>query len=254
MLVNIFITGLNQVCDKDIDKINKPRLPIAAGDLSPRAGLAICIVSLALAGLLAIPVASAPFVTVLAGSTLLGAAYSAPPFRLKRWPSLAALSILVVRGLLVNICFFLHARQRAFLPDVGRSPAEAHLTLVAAFFSVFGVAIALLKDVPDTRGDKQFDIPTLSTKLGRPRVFAFASNLVTILLSAASLTFAGACFFSGGVTVPRFIATAGFAALAVSAFKTAQNVDPDADGPVAQYYMHIWSLFYLSYILLPLVR
>ena len=36
--MNIFITGINQLTDVEIDRINKPFLPIAAGDLSPRAG------------------------------------------------------------------------------------------------------------------------------------------------------------------------------------------------------------------------
>ena len=33
VLINIYVTGLNQVFDVDIDKINKPYLPIAAGNI-----------------------------------------------------------------------------------------------------------------------------------------------------------------------------------------------------------------------------
>src|SRR3954454_17188854 len=36
--VNVFIVGINQLEDVEIDRINKPFLPIAAGDLSPAAG------------------------------------------------------------------------------------------------------------------------------------------------------------------------------------------------------------------------
>jgi homogentisate phytyltransferase/homogentisate geranylgeranyltransferase len=32
--VNVFIVGINQISDVDIDRVNKPFLPIAAGDLS----------------------------------------------------------------------------------------------------------------------------------------------------------------------------------------------------------------------------
>ena len=39
----------------------------------------------------------------LANTGLLGTAYSLPPFRLKRFPILAAFCILVVRGSLVNL-------------------------------------------------------------------------------------------------------------------------------------------------------
>src|SRR3954449_9199132 len=45
--VNIFIVGINQLEDVEIDRINKPFLPIAAGDLSPAAGrriVAVCAV------------------------------------------------------------------------------------------------------------------------------------------------------------------------------------------------------------------
>ena len=38
--VNVFIVGLNQITDVEIDRINKPYLPIAAGDLTLDAGVA----------------------------------------------------------------------------------------------------------------------------------------------------------------------------------------------------------------------
>ena len=41
--MNIYITGLNQITDIDIDKINKPNLPLASGDLSKQQGIAIVL-------------------------------------------------------------------------------------------------------------------------------------------------------------------------------------------------------------------
>src|SRR4051812_29481856 len=38
LCVNVFITGINQIEDVEIDRLNKPWLPIAAGDLSLEAG------------------------------------------------------------------------------------------------------------------------------------------------------------------------------------------------------------------------
>ena len=38
LLVNVYIVGLNQLYDVEIDKINKPYLPIASGELSKRSG------------------------------------------------------------------------------------------------------------------------------------------------------------------------------------------------------------------------
>jgi heme O synthase-like polyprenyltransferase len=37
LLGNFFIVGINQIYDKDIDKLNKPFLPVASGEMSNRA-------------------------------------------------------------------------------------------------------------------------------------------------------------------------------------------------------------------------
>ena len=101
--VNVFITGINQLEDVEIDRINKPFLPIAAGDLSPRAGRWIVA---ALGGRCRSRWrsrrGSSRSSRSLAG-LLVGVAYSLPPLRLKRWPALAALSISGVRALVVNL-------------------------------------------------------------------------------------------------------------------------------------------------------
>src|SRR6185436_15194218 len=43
---NVFIVGINQVADVELDKINKPYLPLAAGTLSKRNALLIIYISL----------------------------------------------------------------------------------------------------------------------------------------------------------------------------------------------------------------
>ena len=101
LLMNVYIVGLNQLFDIDIDRVNKPTLPLASGDLSARSGVAICVLSL-LASLLmgfAHPLYSTlALKATLVGSALLGTAYSLPPLRLKRFPLLAATCIMSVRG------------------------------------------------------------------------------------------------------------------------------------------------------------
>ena len=99
LLMNICIVGINQIYDIDIDKVNKPYLPLAANDLTITA--ATWIVSITGAASLALGIASAsmPLVGTLAGSLLLGIAYSTdlPFLRWKRFPLLAAGCILAVR-------------------------------------------------------------------------------------------------------------------------------------------------------------
>jgi hypothetical protein len=99
VLVNVYVTGLNQIFDVEIDKINKPYLPIAAGQLSLKAAWMVCIGALVLGivpSLLFYPYDKIPLLSVTVGSALLGTAYSAPPLRLKRFPLFAALCIIVV--------------------------------------------------------------------------------------------------------------------------------------------------------------
>lgn len=90
LLMNLYITGLNQVTDVDIDKINKPYLPIAAGALSKTNGIRVIMASLFWA-LYNVNTVAWPLRYTLLGSALLGTLYSMPPFRLKRFPLLAAL-------------------------------------------------------------------------------------------------------------------------------------------------------------------
>ena len=99
LLINLYITGLNQLYDIELDRVNKPTLPLAAGDMSPVVGAAVVLSSL-VSGL-ALGWVHPRYCTdalraTLIGSALLGTAYSAPPLRLKRFPLLAGLCIMGV--------------------------------------------------------------------------------------------------------------------------------------------------------------
>jgi hypothetical protein len=75
VLINIYVTGLNQVFDVEIDKINKPYLPIAAGYLSLPAAWGICLGALLLGtvpSMIAYPFDKLPLLSVTLGSVLLG--------------------------------------------------------------------------------------------------------------------------------------------------------------------------------------
>lgn len=111
LLMNVYITGLNQIIDVDIDKINKPFLPIAAGVLSVPAATAVVLGSL-VGALLSAQRALPPLRWTLLLSALVGTLYSMPPVRLKKFPFFAALCILVVRGAFVNIGFYHQVRLR----------------------------------------------------------------------------------------------------------------------------------------------
>ena len=93
---------------------------------------------------------------VLAGLAV-GAAYSLPPLRLKRFPLVASLCITGVRAIVVNLGVALHFTG-------GGVPAGVWaLTL---FVLPFAFAIAVLKDVPDLEGDRSHQIRTFTVRMG----------------------------------------------------------------------------------------
>ena len=100
----------------------------------------------------------------VAAGLAVGALYSLPPFRLKRFPVAASLCITGVRSLVVNLGVYWH-----FAGDI--SPPVWALCL---FVLPFSFAIAVLKDVPDLEGDRQFSIRTFTVRLGAERVFGSA--------------------------------------------------------------------------------
>ncbi|MEL6275136.1 MAG: UbiA family prenyltransferase, partial [Bacteroidota bacterium] len=107
LAANVYITGLNQITDVEIDRINKPYLPLASEAYSMQTGKMIVMICLLISLVVAAFFRPYLLATVLL-SLLLGTAYSLPPVRLKRFYFWAAFCILAVRGLIVNLLLYLH--------------------------------------------------------------------------------------------------------------------------------------------------
>ena len=105
LLANVSIVGLNQCCDIEIDRVNKPYLPLASGEWTPATGWTVTGVTGTLALAVAAASQSLPLLATVAGSLLLGVAYSVqlPFLRWKRSPVAAAACIISVRSLLVQV-------------------------------------------------------------------------------------------------------------------------------------------------------
>ena len=246
---NIYIVGLNQLQDVEIDKINKPHLPIAAGEFSLQEGQTIVIAtgifSLLLAGF------GGPWLLATVGISLfLGTAYSLPPIRLKRFPFWAAFCIYTVRGFIVNLGLFLHSlwvlndgSYQQVLKGVWIPPAIWALTL---FILAYTFAIAIFKDIPDIDGDKQYNISTFTIRLGAKSVFNFARWVLTGCYLGMAI--AGWLILPGVNSM--FVAIAHLTALAIMWWRSFQ-VDLENKAAIAQYYQFIWKLFYLEYLIFP---
>lgn len=244
LCANVYIVGLNQLTDIAIDRINKPKLPLASGAFSVAMGRRIVGVLGALA--LALSAVQGPilFATVLS-SMVIGTVYSLPPLRLKRFPFWAALCIFGVRGLIVNLGFFTHFR-RGFSPVSGPAiPAE--VWALTGFVVLFSVAIALFKDIPDLEGDRQFHIRTLTVRLGPTFVF----NLSLWVLVGSYAMLVALAFTSLSAVNIDFLSITHLGLLGMLLWR-ARQVKLAQKSHIKQFYQFIWRLFFLEYLLFPM--
>jgi homogentisate phytyltransferase/homogentisate geranylgeranyltransferase len=239
--VNIAIVGLNQITDVEIDRVNKPHLPIAAGVLGVRA--AWWIVAIAAAVPLAMALTQGPLeVVAVLAALAIGAAYSLPPMRLKRRPAAAALCIAGVRSVVVNLGVAAHFGL-AFGTG-GRIP-EAVWALTA-FVLPFSFAIAVLKDVPDMEGDRRFRIATFSVRLGPRR--AKRLGLGALVAAYAGMAVLGPLLLSDASTV---VLVAGHVGALTLLLWWSRRADPASPRAFTAFYMRVWVLFFLEYALIP---
>lgn len=239
---NIYIVGLNQLYDLEIDRVNKPELPLASGEFTVEQGKLIVMVagclSMVIAGLSGIWL----FATV-AISLLIGTAYSVPPIRLKRFPLWAAFCILTVRGVVVNIGLFLHYGNQLN----GREVLNPYVWTLTLFILLFTVAIAIFKDVPDIEGDKQYKIKTFTLIMGKPAVFNLSRGVITVCY--LGMIVAG-LWWLNALNVSFFV-TSHLILLGLLWWRSL-DVDLEQKSAIADFYQFIWKLFFAEYLLFPL--
>lgn len=242
--VNVYIVGLNQCEDVEIDRINKPWLPIPAGRLSPRAAWRLVMGSGVLAAGLAVTQGWVE-VAAVAAALAIGTAYSSPPLRLKRYPAAAAASISVVRACVVNIGVYLH-----FADSLGGrdelSPLPGPIVALTLFVLPFSFAIAVLKDVPDEEGDRRFRIATFTVRLG-PRA-AFKIGMTALTVGYLGMALLGPLTLDSAS--PWVLALGHLACLAVL-WRLAVGVKPTDADSFGAFYMRVWALFFVEYLLVP---
>ncbi|TVU08397.1 hypothetical protein EJB05_41801 [Eragrostis curvula] len=236
LFMNIYIVGLNQLFDIEIDKVNKPTLPLASGEYSPATGVAIVSVFAAMSFGLGWVVGSPPLFWALFISFVLGTAYSInlPYLRWKRFAVVAALCILAVRAT------FVFRRPAVF---------SKPLIFATGFMTFFSVVIALFKDIPDIEGDRIFGIRSFSVRLGQKKVFWICVGLLEMAYSVALLMGA-----TSSSLWSKIATIAGHSILAAILWNSARSVDLTSKAAITSFYMFIWKLFYAEYLLIPLVR
>jgi homogentisate phytyltransferase / homogentisate geranylgeranyltransferase len=237
--VNIAIVGINQLTDIEIDRINKPYLPLAAGELTPEAGWRIVAAAAALPIVLGLTQGAFETGAVVI-ALVVGAAYSLPPVRLKRYPLAAALCISGVRSAIVNLGVYGHFAL-AFGGELTIPPSVWALT---AFVLPFSFAIAVLKDVPDREGDRRFRIATFTVRMGPER--AARLGLAALVLAYVGMIVLGPLLVDDAQPV---VLAAGHAAALVTLLTMARRADPGDPAAFSAFYMRVWALFFLEYVL-----
>ncbi|KAL6506061.1 hypothetical protein OROHE_022780 [Orobanche hederae] len=244
---NGYIVGINQIYDVGIDKVNKPYLPIAAGDLSEKSAW-LLVLMLAASGLLIVGLNFGPFITSLYCLGLfLGTIYSVPPFRMKRYPVIAFLIIAMVRGFLLN--YGVYYATRAALGLTFEWSSE--VAFITTFVTLFALVIAITKDLPDVEGDRKFQISTLATKLGVRNIALLGTGLLLInyIASVLAATVYMPQAFKRSLMIPSHVVLALGLTFQAWVLERA-NYTKEA---ISEFYRFIWNLFYAEYILFPFI-
>ena len=237
--MNIYVVGINQMVDLEIDKVNKPYLPMASGEFSKSFGSAVSI-GLGLFALLTSVFQSQYLFATVATILAIGTLYSVPQVYLKGKPLWAALAIATARGLVLNLGAFLHFSYLI----LGQTQLPFSIIAFAGWAFGFGVVIALMKDIPDLSGDKLFGVQTLTVRLGAKPVFYLALGTLTVTYIGLSL--AGAADFSTGSAV---LLTGAHLSILVFLWMKMVRLDFLSSETVFRYYMLIWRFFYVEFVL-----
>jgi homogentisate phytyltransferase/homogentisate geranylgeranyltransferase len=231
---NVCITGLNQVIDVELDKINKPELPIASGELSKSTAKKIVINS----GIIAVGAAALlhwVLLLLIIVILILGITYSVPPIQLKKHHLPAAFAITIVRGVLVNIGMALHF-SKMFEGDFSIQAVIYPLTI---FITAFSLAIAWYKDLPDRAGDAHFGYRTF------PLLY---SPKIALYLGAGFVMAAyGWCIF-WSYRASEHLLMYSLIVLSVAFLIHLQTVRLTEQKSIRRFYQLFWVFFFATYL------
>jgi len=240
---NFFITGYNQWVDVDLDKMTKPNLPLASGELSKvqadwiiRLALALAIISASLLGM--------AFLLFILLICLIGFLYSYKNVYFKKHHLSAAMAILAVRGVLVNVGFYLFFKFGQF--DLGQIPGT--IWILTLFVVLFSLGIAWFKDIPDRKGDSTLKIQSLVIRYGVQRVFNLGTATVLAGYAAVSLF---AALSDSGLLNTNFLFI-GNSIGGIIFIALASLTKPEHRGAIQRFYKGFWVLFALEYLLFAL--
>jgi len=187
---NVFLYGVNDVFDRDVDAENpkkEGREVRYRGDRTVPVAVAVS----GLAGLAFLPLLPPAGAVAMVGFLALGAGYSAPPFRFKTTPGLDSLS----NGLYVLPGVVAYAALAGTAPPL----------LAVAGGWLWAMAMHTFSAIPDIEPDRAAGIETTATRLGERWTYGYCA----VLWLLAAVAFGVLHPFLGAVFgfYPLFVAT-----------------------------------------------
>ncbi len=155
-VLNAASNGLNQVCDLENDRINKPHRPLPSGQMTLRQAGAFVVAAYFVA-LAMVAVVNWETFAIYLIAALATIAYSAPPIRLKRHPVGSNLIIALIRGELLKV---------AGWAAVATVLASFEPWYIGFIYFVFLSGATTTKDFADIEGDRAAGCITLPVRYG----------------------------------------------------------------------------------------
>ncbi|XP_052730524.1 glycinol 4-dimethylallyltransferase [Vigna angularis] len=249
LFMDLYVNGVNQVFDFEIDKINKPYLPLVAGKISFRS-CAIIVALSAILGLgLNLMIGSTALIWNFVLSATLWTCYSVnlPFLRWKQYPVMASLVTIVTWAYIFPITYFLHMQT-----FVLKRPLLFTRSLIVSllFMSFYTTGIALAKDIPDVEGDIKHGVNSFSARLGQKKVFWICVFLYEMAFGVAFL--AGAS--SSSPFSIKFVTCLGNVVLGSILWYQTKYVDVTNPASTRSFYSLNWKLMMGAHVLLPLIK
>jgi 4-hydroxybenzoate polyprenyltransferase len=184
-VLNAASNALNQICDLEIDRVNKPRRPLPSGRMSLTDAWLFTAFAYAAALILAWQVAPGgrrECFGIVVVATLITFLYSIPPFRTKRLGIWANVTIAIPRGVLLKV-----AGWSAVKTVVGVEP-----WCIGGIFGLFLLGASTTKDFADMEGDASGGCRTLPIMYGiRRAAWMISPSFVLPFVMISAGVFAG---------------------------------------------------------------
>ncbi|XP_073132214.1 homogentisate phytyltransferase 1, chloroplastic-like [Henckelia pumila] len=243
VLMSIYVSGINQLYDVEIDKVNKPYLPLASGGISMKLGIVITATCLITSLTWGMRYGSPALMVIHLCAGILGSLYSIelPYMRWKRNPFLVTICMVMTGALATPIFSFIHMQKYVLGKPI---VLPSGLIFTSFFLFLFHIVMSLSKDISDVEGDKMHGIKSFSITLGPERIFWMC---VSILMAAYGGAMAiGA---SSPSLLNKIVSVLGHFSLAsILMYRTLRVNDMD------NFYMFVWKLCYAEYLLVPFMR